>query len=120
MPTSVTGSVTAPDFSRRMLQQARDHQHQRALAAAGSPDNGNEFTGGYLNVDWLQCLEGFAGSFAKRLGNVGDRDRNAGSGCHFGVGHHDAVPYFADFGAATEALTASSGTLETRSALRPD
>ena len=71
MPTSVIGLVTdrpPTTMSPRLrLQQPRHHQHQRALAAAGRPDDRDELAGLDVDADLLQRQERLVGVLAEGL-----------------------------------------------------
>ena len=59
------------------FEQPGDHQHQRALAAAGRTDDRHELARLDLDADFPQGEERLVGFLAECLGNRADADRDA-------------------------------------------
>ena len=76
--------VADPDFAGIVRQQAVDATQQRGLAAAGRPDDGDDFTLGDVEIDVAEYFER-----AVTLGQPLDADtRLARGGARCGNGAH--------------------------------
>src|SRR5262249_52360964 len=90
-----------------------DHQHQRALAAAGGTDDRNELAGGDVEADLLQRAERRVAVLAEGLRNAADADRDT----RFDVDRSLVDHVAHDF--APDAVTPARGTFERRTPFSP-
>ena len=112
------GRAADDDVAAAALQQARDHQHQRALAASRRADDRHELAGLDFDADLLQREERLVGVLAERLRHAADADRHADVASPRRA-TSSAIAVMPARRRAVDAATAASGTFDTSSALRP-